>query len=406
MTGRRIFVTGFGAVSPLGIGADALVDGWCGGESGIVDGLGACVDFDPLDFFPKKDARRYDRVTQMAIVAAAEAIRSGGWSEGLPVPAERIGCVIGSGTGGAETVEAGCETLETEGDMAISALFVPRTMPNAAAATVSILHGILGPSSCVSTACSSGADAIVDGMRMMRLGEVDAMVVGGAEAQLVRLTLAGFRNMGAISPCGISRPFDARRDGFVMGEGAGVLLLEDAEVAERRGAPILGEILGYGVTNDSYNIVAPDPKGRGAVRALRRAIEDAELTTADIDYVNAHGTGTTVNDRSETLALKEVFGELAKEVPVSSLKSSIGHLIGAAGAVEVGATLGALQRRLLPPTLNYEVPDEGLDLDYVPRRARPLAEPGGNGTGRQPIALSNSFGFGGHNCVLAVAGAG
>jgi 3-oxoacyl-[acyl-carrier-protein] synthase II len=403
MTGRRILVTGFGAVSPLGIGAGALVSRWCEGESGIVDGLGACTDFDPLDFFAKKDARRYDRVTQMAIVAAEEAIRSG-WSDGFPVPPERIGCVIGSGTGGAETVQTGLETLEREGEIAISALFVPRTMPNAAAATIAILHGILGPSACVSSACSSGGDAIVDGVRMMRLGEVDAMVVGGAEAQIVRLTMAGFRNMGAISACGISRPFDARRDGFVMGEGAGVLLLEDAEVAERRGAPILGEILGYGVTNDSYNIVAPDPEGKGAVRALRRAIEDAGVTTAEIDYVNAHGTGTEVNDRSETLALKKVFGERAKEVPVSSLKSAIGHLIGAAGAVEVGATLGALQRRVLPPTLNYEVPEEGLDLDYIPQRARPLEGVGQDGTGRRPVALSNSFGFGGHNCVLAVAG--
>ena len=405
MTGRRIFVTGFGAVSPLGIGAEALIEGWCEGESGIVDGLGACLDFDPLDFLPKKDVRRYDRVTQLAIVAAQEAIRSG-WPDGFPVPAERIGCVIGTGSGGSETMQSGWEEISAGGDIAISALFVPRTMPNAPAATVAILNGILGPSACISSACSSGADAIVDGVRMMRLGEADAMVVGGTEAQIVRLTLAAFRNMGATSPSGISRPFDARRDGFVMGEGAGVLLLEDAEVAERRGAPILGEILGYGVTNDSYNIVAPDPQGKGAVRALRRALEDAGLSPADIDYVNAHGTGTTINDRSETLALKEVFGERAGEVPVSSLKSSIGHLIGAAGAVETGATLGALQRRVLPPTLNYEVPDPELDLDYVPNQARPLPDSGPNGNGRQPIALCNSFGFGGHNCVLAVAAAG
>jgi 3-oxoacyl-[acyl-carrier-protein] synthase II len=404
MTRRRILVTGFGVVSPLGVGADALIDRWCEGESGIAEGLGACSDFDPADFLPKKEIRRYDRVTQLAIVAADEALRRAGWSdEGFPVEAERIGCVIGTGSGGSETMQSGWEQISAHGDGGISALFVPRTMPNAAAAFIAIRHGILGPSVAVSSACSSGGDAIADGMRMLRLGEVDAMVVGGAEAQIVRLTMAAFRNMGALSPSGVSRPFDAHRDGFVMGEGAGVLVLEDAEVAERRGARILGELLGYGVTNDSYNIVAPDPEGKGAVRALRRALEDAELTPDDVDYVNAHGTSTPVNDRSETLALKEVFGERAADVPVSSLKSAIGHLIGAAGAVEAGATLQALQRRVLPPTLNYEFPDEELDLDYIPNQARPLNGAAGDGRHR-PVALSNSFGFGGHNCVLAVGG--
>lgn len=405
MTRRRILVTGFGAVSPLGVGADALIDRWCDGDSGIADGLGACVDFDPADFLPKKEIRRIDRVSQFAVVAADEALRGAGWLEedDLPVSGERVGCVIGTGSGGSATLQAGWEKIGEAGDDGISALFIPKTMPNAAAAVVAIRHGFGGPSSAVSSACSSGADAIADGVRMLRLGEADAMVVGGTEAQIVRLTLAAFRNMGAISPSGLSCPFDARRDGFIMGEGAGILVLEDAELAERRGAPILGEILGYGVTNDSHNIVAPDPQGRGAARALELALADADLAPGDVDYVNAHGTSTPINDRAETLAIKQVFGERAGEVPVSSLKSSIGHLIGAAGAVETGATLRALQRRVLPPTINYEVPEDGLDLDYVPNRARPM---NGETVGRPPVALSSSFGFGGHNCVLALAGAG
>jgi 3-oxoacyl-[acyl-carrier-protein] synthase II len=406
MSPRRVVVTGFGSVSPLGIGAGTLIDRWCDGDSGIIDGLGACTDFEPSDFLNKKDIKRYDRFAQFAIVAAEEALQLAGWKEdGPPVPTETVGCVIGSGNGGCLTLEAGWEEITERGPKAISALLVPKMMANAAAAVLALRHGFSGPSYAVASACSSGADAIIDGVRILRLGEADAMIVGGAEAQIVRLPLAAFRNMGALSESGISRPFDARRDGFVMGEGAAVLVLEAAEVAEARGAPILGEILGYGVTNDVYHFVAPHPEGRGAVKAIERALADAAITSDEVNYVNAHGTATPTNDRAETLALKQVLGPRAKEVPVSSLKSAIGHLIGAAGAVETCATLLALQRGVAPPTLNYEVPDDGLDLDYVPNRSRPMfAQDAGPASHRRPIALCNSFGFGGHNSVLVLAG--
>jgi 3-oxoacyl-[acyl-carrier-protein] synthase II len=407
MSHRRVVVTGFGAVSPLGVGARTLIDRWSDGESGIVDGLGVCRDFEPSDFLKKKEVRRVDRFTQFAIVAGDEALEMAGWKEdGLPVEGDRIGCVIGTGSGGNETTEEGWKDLSTGGSSVVSALLIPKAMPNAASATLALRYGLEGPSYAVSSACSSGADAIADGVRMLRLGETDAMVVGGAEAQILQIPMAAFANMGALSESGISRPFDARRDGFVMGEGAGVMVLEAVEVAERRGAPILGEVLGYGATNDVHHIVAPHPEGRGAAKAIERALADAGVASEDIDYVNAHGTATPPNDRVETLALKRVLGARAKEVPVSSLKSAIGHLIGAAGAVECGVTLLALQGGIAPPTLNYEVPEDGLDLDYVPNHARPMR---GNGLGpasdKRRVALCNSFGFGGHNSVLVLASA-
>lgn len=402
---RRVLVTGLGAVSPLGVGAGTLVDRWCEGKSGIVDGLGRCADFEASDFLSKKEAKRYDRFTQLALVAAGEALEMAGWKDGLPAEGDRIGCVIGTGNGGSESMSGGFEDLTEGGPSAVSALLIPRSMANAASAMLALRHGLAGPSFAVSSACSSGADAIATAMRMLRLGEVDAVLVGGAEAQIVELSLSGFGNMGALSESGVSRPFDARRDGFVMGEGAGVLVLEAAELAEARGAPVLGELLGYGVTNDIHNIVAPHPEGRGAIKAIERALADAGVEPGEVDYVNAHGTATTNNDRTETLALKEVLGPRAKDVPVSSTKSAIGHLIGAAGAVESVATLLALRRRVAPPTLNYEVVEEGLDLDYVPKRARPLFNGAGPAGGERPIALSNSFGFGGHNSVLVMAAA-
>jgi 3-oxoacyl-[acyl-carrier-protein] synthase II len=403
VTHRRVVVTGFGAVSPLGVGASALIDRWCAGESGIVDGVGACRGFTPGEFFSVKEIKRFDRFTQFAVLAADEALGMAGWAKGqLPVAADCVGCVIGTGNGGTETMSAGWHDITSGGDAAVSALLIPRAMANSAPAFLALRYGIEGPSFAVGSACSSGADAIADGVRMLRLGETDAMIVGGAEAQIIRLPLAGFTNMGALSEVGISRPFDARRDGFVMGEGAGVLVLEAVEVAERRGAPILGEVLGYGQTNDCHNIVAPHPDGRGAAKALARALANAGVSADDIDYVNAHGTATTINDRAETLALKQVLGERATRVPVSSLKSSIGHLIGAAGAVESVATLLALQRAIAPPTLNYEMPEDGLDLDYVPNHARAMFTDDTR-PDRRRVALCNSFGFGGHNSVLVLA---
>jgi 3-oxoacyl-[acyl-carrier-protein] synthase II len=394
----RIVVTGVGAVTPLGIGADTLIDQWSEGRSGIADGLGRCVDFDPSEYLKRKEQKRYDRFTQFAIVAADEAIRQAGWDQELPAPADRVGTVIGTGNGGSATLEQGLEEL-IQGPQYVSSLLIPKSMANAASGVLAMRCGLEGPAFAVVSACSSGADAITDGLRMLRLGETDAMLVGGAEAEIVRMPLAAFKNMEALSESGVSRPFDARRDGFVMGEGAGVLCLERAAVAERRGAPILGEILGYGITNDAHHLVAPRPDGRGAIAAIGKALLDADIGPDDIDYVNAHGTGTPANDRSETRALKAVLGGRAQEVPVSSLKSSIGHLIGAAGAVESVATLLALRNRVAPPTLNWGVQEEGLDLDYVPNESRPLAT---NGNGRA-VALSNAFGFGGHNSVLVLA---
>jgi 3-oxoacyl-[acyl-carrier-protein] synthase II len=403
MSHRRVVVTGVGAVSPLGIGAQTLFERWSAGTSGIADGLGRCLEFDPGDFLSRKEIKRYDRFTQFAIAAADEAVRMAGWGEAPPVDRDRVGCVVGTGNGGSGTLEAGLYEL-LEGPRHVSSLLIPKSMANAAAGVVALRHGLEGPAFAVVSACSSGGDAISDAIRIIRLGEADAMVVGGAEAQIVDMPLAAFSNMDALSPSGVARPFDKRRDGFVMGEGAGVLVLEDAELAERRGATVLGEILGHGVTNDAHHIVAPHPEGRGAIRAMQKALADARIEPGDIDYVNAHGTGTPANDRSETRALKQVLGERAKEVPVSSLKSAIGHLIGAAGAVEAIATLVAMRNRIAPPTLNYGVPDEGLDLDYVPNHARPLFA---NGTRKdRAVAMSNAFGFGGHNSVLILAANG
>jgi 3-oxoacyl-[acyl-carrier-protein] synthase II len=275
-------------------------------------------------------------------------------------------------------------------------------MGNAAAAAVAMRHGIHGQTYGVVSACAAGAHAIGAAKRMIEADDADAVVCGGAEATLTPIAIAAFGSMAATSPTGISRPFDARRDGFVMGEGAGVLVLEDAESAERRGAEVLGELIGYAATSDAHHLTAPDPSGRAAARAVTLALEDAGIEPSEVDYVNAHGTSTPLNDRSETEALKLALGEDAHRVPVSSTKSAIGHLLGAAGAVEAIATLGSLSRGIAPPTLGYGEPDEGLDLDYVPNDARPLATASGNGGARR-VGVSNSFGFGGHNAVLCIA---
>jgi 3-oxoacyl-[acyl-carrier-protein] synthase II len=288
--------------------------------------------------------------------------------------------------------------LREKGAGAVSPLSVPLMMGNAAAAQVAMRHGIHGQTYGVVSACAAGAHAIGAAMRMIRSGDADAVVCGGAEATLTPIAIAAFGSMAATSESGISRPFDARRDGFVMGEGAGVMVLEDAEAAERRGQPVLGEVLGYAATSDAHHLTAPDPEGREAARAVELALADAGVGADELDYVNAHGTSTPLNDRSETEALKTALGDDAARVPVSSTKSAIGHLLGAAGAVEAIATVGALARGVAPPTLGYGEPDEGLDLDYVPNEARPLP----NGNGRR-VAISNSFGFGGHNAVLCLA---
>ena len=398
MTLRDVVITGIGAVTPLGVGARTLHERWTAGNSGISDGEGACADFDPTDHMSSKQARRADRSTQLAIAAGNEALSDAGWEDGPPYDAELIGCVLGTGIGGIETIENNHDQLRDEGAGSVSPLAVPLMMGNAGSAALSLQHGLRGPVFSVVSACAAGSHAIGTALRMIQHGEAEAVVTGAAEAPLTPLSRACFEKMGAISPSGISRPFDARRDGFVMGEGSGVLVLESGEAARARGARILGTLRGYGSTGDAHHITAPHSEGRGGARAMQVALRDAGVDPEKVDYVNAHGTSTQLNDRAETIALKTVFGERADRIPVSSTKSAIGHLLGAAGAVEAVATVLALRDRVAPPTINWEEADEDLDLDYVPGSARPLEM----ANGRPPVALSNSFGFGGHNASLCL----
>ena len=401
---RRVLITGVGAVTPLGVGARELHEGWLAGRSGIEDGLGACSNFDPTDFMSTKEARRSDRFAQLAIAAGALAVADAGWEDGTTCDADEIGCVIGSGIGGMSTLESSHDTLRDKGPERVSPLSIPLLMGNAAAGLLAMRHGVRGPVFGVMSACASGAHAIGEAASMIESGQARAVIAGGAEATLTPLAKAAFAAMDATSEAGISRPFDARRDGFVMGEGAGVLVLEDAELAQARGAQIIGELLGYAATSDAHHLTAPDPSGSSAALAITRALEHAGVTPEELDYVNAHGTSTPLNDRSETEALKLALGERAQQIPVSSTKSAIGHLLGAAGAVEAVATLLALNERVAPPTLNFEERDEGLDLDYVPDGPRALPRRANGSRDRPAIAISNSFGFGGHNAVLCLSG--
>jgi 3-oxoacyl-[acyl-carrier-protein] synthase II len=400
--GRRVVITGLGAVTPLGVGAFRLHERWAAGVSGIADRAGACDEFEPREFLSVKEMRRLDRFSQLAVVAADEALQQAGSGEQLPYDPLRIGCVIATGIGGIYTVESQHDVMRDKGAKLVSPLGIPQYMPNAAAAAVAMRHGLQGQMYGVVSACSGGAHAIGSALRMIQYGDADAVVTGGSEAALTEFGFACFDSMQALSPTGVSRPFDARRDGFVMGEGSGVLVLEEAGAAEARGARILGELIGYGSTSDAYHLTAPEPTGTPAARAIEFALADAGLDPDDVDYVNAHGTSTQLNDAAETFALKRALGEeRAKQIPVSSTKSAIGHLLGAAGAVEAIATVHTLQTGVIPPTLGYEVPDPQLDLDYVPEGARELAL----ANGRAPVAISNSFAFGGHNVTLVLAGA-
>jgi 3-oxoacyl-[acyl-carrier-protein] synthase II len=399
-TAARVVVTGIGAVTSLGNDADSLVRRWIAGESGIADGRSECRGFDAESVLGRKGARRSDRFTHLAVGAADEAIARAGWRRGeIPYEAERVACVIGTGVGGMSTLEgqAAGAAASPRGYDALSPLTVPMMMSNSAAGNLALRYGLRGPSFSVCSACATGGHAIGVALRMIQCGEADAVVTGAAEASVTPLGLGCFRVMEALSPSGRSLPFDARRDGFVMGEGAGALVLESATHAEARGAEAIAEILGYGSTTDAFHMTAPDPEGGQAARALELALAGAGIAPGDVDYVNAHGTATELNDRSETTAIKRVFGEHARRLPVSSTKSAIGHLLGAAGLVEAVATIGSLARRVLPPTVGYAEPEEGLDLDYVPE-ARPLPA-----AGKPAIALSNAFGFGGHNVVVCMA---
>ena len=396
---RRVAITGIGAVTPLGVGASALHERWAAGESGISDGLGRCSEFEPTEHLTRRQVRRTDRFTQLALVASSEAISQAGLDE-APYDRAEIGSVMGTGIGGLSTIESEHNTLRERGQRAVSPHCVPQMMANSAAGALAIEHDLRGQCFGTVSACAAGAHALGAGARMVEHGDAIACVAGGSEAAITELAMAAFAEMGATSPTGISRPFDRRRDGFVMGEGAGVMILEESETAEQRGATILGYLTGYGATADAHHMTAPDPSGDGAARAIRKALADAEVEPGQLAYVNAHGTSTPLNDRSETEALKTALGERATAIPTSSTKSAIGHLLGAAGAVEAVATLQALRGKTAPPTLNYEQPDEGLDLDYVTEGAKPL-----DVNGHPAIGISNSFGFGGHNAVLVVEAA-
>jgi 3-oxoacyl-[acyl-carrier-protein] synthase II len=397
---REVVITGVGAVSPLGVGARTLHERWSAGVVGIEDGKGAATEFEPTEHLTVKEVRRADRFTQFALVAGDEALAEAGWSDELPYEGTKIASILGTGIGGIGTLERGKEILIESGAKKVPPLSVPLMMSNAAAAAVSMRYKLLGPCHGIVSACSGGADAIGAAKMMIESGHVDAVVTGGSEAAITPLSNAAFGALDALSTKGISRPFDKDRDGFVMGEGGAILVLEARETAEARGAKILGVFRGYGASADAYHLTAPDKTGGGPSRAMLAALADAGITPEDVVYVNAHGTSTELNDAAETAALKTALGEHAYKIPISSLKSSIGHLLGAAGAVEAVATLLALRDRIAPPTLGLENPGEGLDLDYVPHQAKPL-----NIDGKPAIAISSSFGFGGHNAVLCLEAA-
>ena len=385
-------MTGRGVVTSLGEGADAFFEDLAAGASGIVDGISRATAFDPEAYMDPRVARRTDRYAQFAVAAAEQAAAETSLADCDP---DRVAVVIGTGVGGLITLQENCESFLERGERGVSPNFVPMMMPNAAAGAVAIRHGLHGPGFSVASACATGAHAIGEGMRMIERGSADVVVAGGTEAALTSLCIAAFRRMGALSSDGVSRPFDARRDGFVMGEGAGVLILEREEHAAARGATVYGRIAGYGASNDAFDMVQPDDAGAGALIAMRAALEDAGASTADVGFISAHGTGTPINDRIESLAIRTLFG--ADAPPISSTKSAIGHLLGAAGSTEALVCVEALRRGVLPPTINYEVPDPECDLDYLVDGAREAP--------RVKLALSNSFGFGGQNACLAIVAA-
>ncbi|KQC48265.1 3-oxoacyl-ACP synthase [Geobacillus sp. Sah69] len=406
MEKRRVVVTGIGAVTPLGNDAETTWKNIIAGQSGIdivtrvnPDDFPAKVaaevkDFDPSLFIDRREARKMDRFTQFAVAAALMAVKDAN----LDIHesnAERVGVWIGSGIGGMETFEQQFEIFQQRGYRRVSPFFVPMMIPDMAAGQVSIILGAKGINSCTVTACATGANSIGDAFKVIQRGDADVMITGGTEAPITKMSFAGFCANTALStnpdPKTASRPFDKNRDGFVMGEGAGIVVLEELEHALRRGAKIYAEIVGYGATADAYHITAPAPGGEGGVRAMRQALQDAGLKPEDIDYINAHGTSTEYNDKYETEAIKEVFGDHAYKLAVSSTKSMTGHLLGATGAVEAIFSVLAIRDGIIPPTINYETPDPECDLDYVPNEAR-----------KQDVrvVLSNSFGFGGHNATL------
>ena len=404
---RRIVVTGIGPVTPIGTGKEAFWKALISGKSGVrrVDEvidlsnidvkIGAIVkDFDPLEYMDKRRARRIDRSTQFALVASKLALDDAGLSP-AKLPKDRTAAIAGTGIGGMITMEENFAVLAEYGPHRVSPFFVPRLMPNANAGEIAIEYGMRGPNFGVVSACASSAHAIGITSELIRSGLCDVAVAGGSEAALVRIAYAGFTKIGALSkrndePERASRPFDRDRDGFVMGEGGGFIILEERERALARGAHIYAELVGFGMSADAEHITAPAEDGSGAAQAMQMAIDRAEMSSSQIDYINAHGTSTLLNDKIETLAIKTVFGNEAKNMKISSTKSQTGHLLGAAGAVEAIATLLSMENGVIPATQNYENPDPQCDLDYTPQMVEKKIE----------VAMSNSFGFGGQNASL------
>lgn len=404
---RRVVITGLGVVTGLGHEIESFWSGLIEGRSGIgpidlfdpaafkVRFAGQVRNFQPDVLFGPKEARHLDRFVQFALAAGDQAVKDSG-IDFSQCQSDRCGVMIGSGIGGLNEFETQHRTMMERGPSRISPFTIPKLMVNAGSGHISIRYGLTGPASAIATACASAANAIGDAFRLIQSGLTDVMITGGSEAALTHMGLGGFAAMRALStrndePAKASRPFDKDRDGFVLSEGSGVLVLEEAEIAEKRGAVIYGEVLGYGMSADGSHITAPDEMGRGAARAMAAALKDAQLNPSAIDYINAHGTSTPLGDLAETRAMKSVFGDHARNLQISSTKSQLGHLLGASGGVEAVVCALAMRRGVLPPTINLDQPDPECDLDYIPHHPRDAAI---------TYCMSNSFGFGGHNASL------
>ncbi len=404
---RRVVVTGIGAITPIGTGLDKYWNNLKKGVNGIdsityfdASDLDAQIaaevkDFDPLQYLTKKELKRMDKFTHFAIGSAVMALADSE-IDTEAVDMNRFGVILGCGVGGIETFENEAKKMLERGPKRVSPFFIPMMIGNIGSGQISIATGAKGPNTTVVTACASSTHAIGDAFKIIQRGDADMMFAGGAEAAITRLSIAGFCSMKALStrnddPSKASRPFDKERDGFIMGEGSGMLILEDYDHAIKRGAKIYAEMVGYGYTADAYHITSPSPDGEGAARSMKMAIDDAGILPEDVDHINAHGTSTPLNDKYETMAIKRVFEERAKDISINSTKSMTGHLLGAAGSIEAIAVIMALKEGYIPPTINYTTPDEGLDLDYTPNQGK-----------KRDIkyALSNSLGFGGHNGTI------
>lgn len=400
---NRVVITGEGSISPLGVSSKDLWNNLIHGKSGIrliksfdtenfnVKIAGEITDFNPLTFFEHKESRKLDRYTMFAMIAADQAIKSSG------LDSSNVGVILGTGVGGMHTLEEEQTKLLKKGQRGVSPHFIPKMIPNIAGGQIAIKYGFHGPNLSLSTACSSASDAIGMAYRLIQSNQINAMVCGGSEGGITPLTLSGFSNMKALSknndnPQSASKPFDKNRDGFIMSEGSAMLVLESLDSAQKRGANILAEIVGYGITNDAYHITQPHNESKGAASAIDLALKDASINKEEVSYINAHGTSTYYNDMLETQAIKQVFGNHAKDLLVSSTKSMTGHMLGATGAIEAITCIYAMNHGIIPPTINYETPDPECDLNYVPNKSI---------ESNLTITMSNSFGFGGHNSVLA-----